>query len=92
LSNLAIERFLAGGTITGKLLQIRAAAIPIALARHKLIEPDHPMVATFIALLHQLLQAIDDKSDPRVLAEADAAQAIADHAAWEDGETPDWPT
>ena len=91
LNNLALSRLRSGKTGEACRLMVRAAAIPFAMARNALISVDHPVANRGISALGYVLSLIKDPSDPLTLAEAEVPAVLADHAAWERGETPGWP-
>ena len=66
--------------------QLRAAAIPLAMARAGMIPQDHSMIADTVAPLERRFREAGREADiPRLreLLAAEAAAVLAEHAEWQ---------
>ena len=92
LNNLAVTRLRQGNRAAARRLAVRAAAIPLAMAVGDPDLAEHPYIQRGLSVLAQMLSALGETADALDVAKADVEAALADHGAWERGETPDWPS
>ena len=84
--NLAKDLALTGAQEDAATHQLRAAAIPLAMAQAGMIAPDHPQIAMNLAPLeHRFREAGREADIPRLpeLLEAEATAVRAEHAEWQ---------
>lgn len=85
-SNLAHDLVLTGAQREAATHQLRAAAIPLAMARAGMIPADHDMIAKTVAPLEDYFREAGREADiPRLreLLEAEVTAVLAEHAEWQ---------
>ena len=83
--NLAIDLALTEAETEAAMHQLRAAAIPLAMAREGMIPADHDQIAKYAAPLEDYFREAGREADiPRLpeLLQAEATAVLAEHAEW----------